>query len=332
MNSTVKFLKECSLEQFTDWLKEVCIDDSFNNIEDKMSFRTIVINTTDIEGERLYYIISLRDNITNLYNTFKDYTTLPVEKQEEFNLNENTRLFIYSTAKQFITSKHPYLTELKDSLTDDQVVKYEYAYDDMKFDPYTDTLITSTDVFNSLTDILKSIDSKLLHGLDYDFKYVDDAHVLTTNDALLKDIADGLVFYLQNDSVIRNYRNLTNKELYNVFGSFTAFMGNEKDKLNVIPVNHEIFNGFNYPDNNVFEYFDIIEPMYNLFKDNKYTYEEFINRVEELLHTEGEVFKVLYNNLSTTNFLLLDDHYFKIFMDMRGSSILDILNEINKED
>lgn len=113
---TIEFLQKCTLNEFEDWLKDVCIDNGFNNIEPYKSFKTIVINDLDYDNEKAYYIIQDRDNIKDLYETFKSY--IKYFKQSEELFKESTRLFIYSYKHQFMNCNHVDLYEYKSLMKD----------------------------------------------------------------------------------------------------------------------------------------------------------------------------------------------------------------------
>lgn len=106
-----KFLANCTLEEFTEWLKQVTIGDSFNNIEDRKSFKTIVINklSEDNDKEYSYYTISDRDSIQYLYNALQG-TAKRGDLDDLVEITEKTKLFIYSYDEQLMNSN---LHELK---------------------------------------------------------------------------------------------------------------------------------------------------------------------------------------------------------------------------
>lgn len=122
--TVTNFLKECTLEEFTEWLKDVCIDNSFNNIKDGKSFKTIIINYLECDEDDIieYYLFTDRDSIKDLFHTLQSYAKLPEKEQEIFKLRESTRLFIYSYIDELLKSCNSDIkdiTEFYKSLGDD---------------------------------------------------------------------------------------------------------------------------------------------------------------------------------------------------------------------
>lgn len=115
---TSKEFKELSMEGFEKWLKEACIFDSFNNIEEQKSFKTIVINNHNAE-EKDFFIIQDRDNLEYLYIALSSFF-------EDFDIIDQFNLFIYSYNEElikFANEDEEYGIRLKDVLN--SIMDYE---------------------------------------------------------------------------------------------------------------------------------------------------------------------------------------------------------------
>lgn len=109
---TNEFLRNCTLKEFDSYIKDIAIDDSYNNIEDGTSFKTIIINDGNYEGEVSYFVISDRLSIKDLYDDFKAYALL--EDQVLFKFRESTRVFIYSNDEHLIKCSDKDIRSMQD--------------------------------------------------------------------------------------------------------------------------------------------------------------------------------------------------------------------------
>lgn len=114
MNDTIQFLSKCSFDEFSDWFRGLCIDDSFKNIQDNIPFKIIMINETDYEDEKAYFNINYKNNLKELFYMIREYVNS--EDQEDlFDLDDSTRFFVYSQNEQYTMSNHPYIVQLRTS-------------------------------------------------------------------------------------------------------------------------------------------------------------------------------------------------------------------------
>lgn len=97
-----EFLQTCTINEFKDWLEDVCLDDSIDNIQEGKSFKCIIINSATLEeGEYSYSIIQDRDTINDLHFELKAACS---DIFSPFYITDGTRLFIFSDNKQLMDS------------------------------------------------------------------------------------------------------------------------------------------------------------------------------------------------------------------------------------
>lgn len=89
---TREYIKLCNDYDFETWLKTRCIYDSFNNIEDRKSFRILVFN----KGEETWNIFAIqhKDNIKIFHDT------LIKSDDDDFIIDDETVFFIFSYPDQ----------------------------------------------------------------------------------------------------------------------------------------------------------------------------------------------------------------------------------------
>ena len=121
----VKFLQECSLKEFTYWMKDACISNSFKNIENGTPFKVIIINDIDLDGEYSYYNTGAMDDIESFYNLMKSYSSNYIKEQNLFDLNETTRIFTYSNSDELLNCKSEELYPLISVLQEEDPYPYK---------------------------------------------------------------------------------------------------------------------------------------------------------------------------------------------------------------
>ena len=303
----VKFLQECSLKEFTDWMKDACISNSFKNIENGTPFKVIIINDIDLDGEYSYYNTGAMDDIESFYNLMKSYSSNYIKEQNLFDLNETTRIFTYSNSDELLNCKseelyplisvlqeedpYPYKTHISSAKCGERFIrivnnmqlrylpKAKIFYNDDNYTIGFDRYDRTTEFLYELIDILENDEmyENLVKGKD---------NYPIENNSLYTIIKQSIVLKDSNFGYYNNSKNEDNKKFYVI--PVLAY----ETIPNILSKKHDPFY--------------ILDDIYILFADQMYTIEELIDVLKYALDKNNELFYAFYDYWSCLGFILVD--------------------------
>lgn len=295
---TIEFLRCCTINGFKDWLKDVAIDDSYENIDEDKPFKPIIINNLDLEGEYSYFNLDTVANLRELYIILQSYSRFREEDRTVFELDSGTKLFLYSNKDQLLNSTCKEIQPIIQLLEQDTDFVYEEEIIDEEIIPEFDEII------NKLSKKLPNLPKFKIDEVDRTIKFNTDNNMAKFLASLIKVLNTNYIIskILRVDHPYVTYSVIFKDNDFKIYSE-----SEYKDtKFYILPISYKnILDPLDYNDE---VYFYILDDIYEeLFEGKMHTVYEVETIIKDILkNKDNYLFNLLYDCITDLEFIYVE--------------------------